>query len=209
MTGLGTGELARLLEALLPLPALPAARSIPPAPPPADPEDQVVLHYAAVPSPPASRENLLPDLSNVSPVPQVPVPDPAVAAVVAAHLVQQSWHIDSLQAPVVHSASHAVASTAGPKASQSAIDVPAYIAPFRHLPDRISPIDAASGRARPRRFAALLRGIGNLCTRAPLLVLLLAWLIAGLCGAMSNVWALGFLAIVGFGFYARVRRVRF
>lgn len=69
-----------------------------------------------------------------------------------------------------------------------------------------------------------------LWVRAPLLVLLLGWLAFGLVGgplalllrslwphawpgalidACYNLWAIGFLALVGFGFYARVRRIRF
>lgn len=72
--------------------------------------------------------------------------------------------------------------------------------------------------------------LGNLWFRAPLLVLLLSWLALGLAvglcsmvvralpvhgageslfGAFYDVWGLGFLALVGFGFWARVRRVRF
>lgn len=70
-----------------------------------------------------------------------------------------------------------------------------------------------------RRMAALLK---NLWRRAPLLVLLLGWLAAGLAGAVFaavfrqdlpasavgwffEIWALGFLALVLFGFYMRVR----
>jgi hypothetical protein len=70
----------------------------------------------------------------------------------------------------------------------------------------------------------------RLWSRAPLLVLLLAWFSVGLAGgALSalvriywpqalpgslvsagfDLWALGFLALVIFGFYTRVRRVRF
>lgn len=69
---------------------------------------------------------------------------------------------------------------------------------------------------------ALSPRLKNLWRRAPLLVLLLAWLIAGLMGAsiaillgeertsaliswIFEIWALGFLALVLFGFYMRVR----
>jgi hypothetical protein len=62
----------------------------------------------------------------------------------------------------------------------------------------------------------------SLWRRAPLLVLLLGWLVAGLFGGavaalflneraaaavavFFEIWALGFLALVGFGFYMRVR----
>ncbi len=72
--------------------------------------------------------------------------------------------------------------------------------------------------------------IRMLWMRAPLLVLLLAWLALGLIAgplsilfrssspgswpasllnAFYDVWAIGFLALAGFGFYARVRNVRF
>jgi hypothetical protein len=71
--------------------------------------------------------------------------------------------------------------------------------------------------------------IGSLWLRAPLLVLLLAWFAAGFAGGSIfallrswwpqtwpeslvaggfEVWGVGFLALVGFGFYARVRGVR-
>ena len=62
----------------------------------------------------------------------------------------------------------------------------------------------------------------NLWRRAPLLLLLLGWLAGGVAGGslvallrsdlppstvswFFEVWALGFLALVGFGFYMRVR----
>ena len=68
--------------------------------------------------------------------------------------------------------------------------------------------------------------IGELWRRAPLLVLLLGWLAAGLLGGSSyatlqswwpqpwlqpvfapafEIWGVGFLALIGFGFYSRVR----
>jgi hypothetical protein len=71
--------------------------------------------------------------------------------------------------------------------------------------------------------------IGKLWKRAPLLVLLAGWLAAGVAGGLMSivarklwpegwiaaqseagftVWALGFLALAGFGFYARVRQIR-
>jgi hypothetical protein len=71
--------------------------------------------------------------------------------------------------------------------------------------------------------------IGILWLRAPLLILLLAWFAAGFAGGCVyavlrhwwpetwpeslvtggfELWAVGFLALVGFGFYARVRNVR-
>jgi hypothetical protein len=71
--------------------------------------------------------------------------------------------------------------------------------------------------------------IRKLWLRAPLLVLLLAWLAAGFVGGLASailriywpqgwpeslaaagfeVWGVGFLALVMFGFYARVRDAR-
>lgn len=70
----------------------------------------------------------------------------------------------------------------------------------------------------------------TLWLRAPLLMLLLGWLGLGLVGGPASIllrslwpetwpaalidafyelWAIGFLALVGFGFYARIRRIQF
>ena len=93
---------------------------------------------------------------------------------------------------------------------------------------------AASGgllSALSRICARLLKLlVAKLWLRAPLLVLLLVWLIVGLaCGAVSAlirrywpdtlpaslvtggfaVWVTGFLALIAFGFYMRIRHVRF
>jgi hypothetical protein len=75
--------------------------------------------------------------------------------------------------------------------------------------------------------AAFRRRVAGTWARAPLLVLLLTWLSMGLLGGPVfrlmrsdlldsvlastawDLWALGFLGLVGFGFYVRVRRVRF
>ncbi len=72
--------------------------------------------------------------------------------------------------------------------------------------------------------------VNALWVRAPLLILLLAWFAIGLAGgtaclllgnlysrelltaitaAASEIWGLGFLALVGLGFYLRIRNVRF
>ena len=72
--------------------------------------------------------------------------------------------------------------------------------------------------------------VNALWVRAPLLILLLAWFALGLAGgtlclllgnlysrdlltaitaAASEIWGLGFLALVGLGFYLRIRNVRF
>jgi hypothetical protein len=84
----------------------------------------------------------------------------------------------------------------------------------------------AEGRAGGRIAATLKRLWG----RAPLLIVLLAWLLLGTTGGLVSllwrqlwvetwpgpvaaiafqVWGTGFLALVAFGFYARVRNVRF
>jgi hypothetical protein len=63
----------------------------------------------------------------------------------------------------------------------------------------------ASFKKLPERIRLLWR-------RAPLLVLLLAWLAVGIFGGILfsgfgfEFWALGFLALVGFGFYRTIRK---
>lgn len=79
-----------------------------------------------------------------------------------------------------------------------------------------------------RRTLAVMRAtLRNLWSRAPLLVLLVGWLLVGIMGGLVSmlwrqawvetwpaylsslafdVWGLGFLVLVGFGFYASVRR---
>lgn len=94
---------------------------------------------------------------------------------------------------------------------------------------RWAPADTAPPAEDPpaaRRGAV--RGVGALWSRAPLLVLLLGWLSLGLAGGAGwlwfrrfeapgeapswvsagfEIWALGFLALVSFGFYMRVRDI--
>jgi hypothetical protein len=61
---------------------------------------------------------------------------------------------------------------------------------------------AVAGRAAASR-------VQRLWKRAPLLVLLVAWLALGLTGLLGgDIWPIGLLALVGLGFYSRVRRVR-
>jgi hypothetical protein len=61
-------------------------------------------------------------------------------------------------------------------------------------------------------LSKLRAGLRRLWRRAPLLVLLLGWLAIGICGGLLfksfgfEFWALGFLALVGFGFYSTIRR---
>ncbi len=90
-------------------------------------------------------------------------------------------------------------------------------------------IAPGSAHAKPGLWSRWMPRIRRLWLRAPLLILLLAWLAAGLvAGSVSallrtcwpqiwpgslvasafEVWGLGFLALILFGFYARVRNVR-
>ena len=87
------------------------------------------------------------------------------------------------------------------------------------------PVDARiripRGTPRPR-LEAMVAGLRKFWRRAPLLVLLLGWLTVGLGGGsvlavfrdqwpaaaialFFEIWTIGFLALVGFGFYVRVR----
>jgi hypothetical protein len=61
-------------------------------------------------------------------------------------------------------------------------------------------------------FSGLAASLRVLWRRAPLLVLLLSWLAVGIFGGVLfksfnfEFWALGFLALVGFGFYSTIRK---
>jgi len=91
------------------------------------------------------------------------------------------------------------------------------------------PSERVSLRLARQWLASIGKWIGKLWLRAPLLVLLLAWLAIGLVGGSVfailrsywpqtwiesllaegfAVWGIGFLALVGFGFYTRVRNRR-
>lgn len=105
------------------------------------------------------------------------------------------------------------------------------------LPPIPVPLEMADAQTAPLDFEHALAGFrqrlvpwfANLWRRAPLLILLLAWLAAGFVGGSLfaflhhwwpetwpgsmvsggfDLWGVGFLALVGFGFYARVRNVR-
>jgi hypothetical protein len=100
-----------------------------------------------------------------------------------------------------------------------------------------APLSMADSRSAPIRSAHASLGLRNrwiprikrLWQRAPLLVMLLVWLATGFSGGCVfallrnywpdmwpeslvadgfEVWGLGFLALIGFGFYARVRNIR-
>lgn len=207
---LGSGEILRLLEAMLPLPKV---ERVPPehqsAPAPVR-EDEVILQYASVPHLVQSVENP-PAATSVS-VSQKAGSVSQVAAP-AIHLEQEA-----LQIPIAHAVSHVAYAIDHqlPAQAQALIDVPAYIPPvLQKQKDRLCKLEPArrGGVARWRQMAH--SGARKLWFRAPLLALLLAWLIAGLVAvavvplqAVFDIWALGFLALVGFGFYARVRNVR-
>jgi len=101
----------------------------------------------------------------------------------------------------------------------------------------LAPLSRAGTRSIPIRSGDVSQGwrnrliprIKRLWVRAPLLVLLLAWLAVGLLGGsvyrllrnywpqtwpedlVANsfeIWGVGFLALIAFGFYARVRNLR-
>jgi hypothetical protein len=114
--------------------------------------------------------------------------------------------------------------------SQASIDKYGYV------PSPVAPVpeDERSAAVDFERTLAAWRHrwmpwIGNLWLRAPLLVLLLAWFAVGFAGGSVfailrhwwpetwpgslvaggfELWGVGFLALIGFGFYARVRDVR-
>jgi len=85
-------------------------------------------------------------------------------------------------------------------------------------------------RALTQAIAGMAARLRSLWLRAPLLVLLLSWLLLGIAGGLGSVvwhrfwsetwpsylsaiafqvWGTGLLALIVFGFYARVRKVRF
>lgn len=89
--------------------------------------------------------------------------------------------------------------------------------------------DSAVRKSWAAMRSGALAKVSLLWRRAPLLMLLLGWLAMGLAGASGSIllkilspeawpaglmndlydlWAIGFLALVGLGFYARIRRVR-
>jgi hypothetical protein len=107
--------------------------------------------------------------------------------------------------------------------AQAAINTSVYPAA---LPEPVLGFAPGTARNGGRSFAAFARAtqsmVYRLWVRAPLLVLLLGWFGAGLgagvamlvfsaaaLNATFELWALGLLALVGFGFYMRVRNVRF
>jgi len=141
---------------------------------------------------------------------------PATLALLAERLVDAGGYANS-----IHSA----------EISQKIID-PSLWAPAPVIPERVLEQEEVSyiTGTRARTALATLRlwsdatvaGVKRLWRRAPLLALLLGWLLTGLVGASVallfrndlpasvtgwgfEIWALGFLALVGFGFYARVR----
>jgi hypothetical protein len=102
--------------------------------------------------------------------------------------------------------------------------------PQRWVPAEVAAALSDRARARIRisgaipwiRREVMVARLKRLWRRAPLLVLLLGWLAVGLVGGSAaavfrdewpvatvalcfEIWALGFLALVGFGFYMRVR----
>ncbi|MGH9653879.1 MAG: hypothetical protein ACRD6B_10510 [Bryobacteraceae bacterium] len=215
---LGSGEMLRLLEAMLPLPKLermPAEHKA--APTPAR-EDEAILRYAVISETVQSVtvqsvEN--PPVATLAPVLELvsqPADSVAQTAAAAPHLEQAV-----LQMPVAHALSHIGYASYHPGTvpTQGAIDVPAYIPPILQTENSSCKIEPAR-RVRVAGWGQVARGIRKLWLRAPLLVLLLSWLVAGLIAAavvplnaVFELWGLGFLALVGLGFYTRVRNIRF
>lgn len=140
---------------------------------------------------------------------------PKVAMVVAGRLLEAGGYANCIRSAQV---------------SQALIDrygyVPNPVAPAL-ADEEIVPIDFERALRRWRQQWA--PRVGHLWLRAPLLLLLLAWFAVGLAGGCVyamlrhwwpetwpeslvtggfELWAVGFLALVGFGFYARVRNVR-
>jgi len=112
------------------------------------------------------------------------------------------------------------------------VGVPAEASELRRMKVRdAAMLPGGAAREAMRRAASLMRGsLRTLWLRAPLLILLLAWLLLGIAGGLAsmlwrqisvetwpgalsavafNVWGTGFLALVALGFYAGVRKVRF
>lgn len=240
---IGSGDLLRILEAILKLPTPSEARSAAsaiPAPAPAR-EDEAVLQYGAVSQFAQTMGNLSAAVSpaistNGISVQQTPEAaaefaklDPAIAAAVAATVMHSAAHVASLEAPYASYSIH----NDGSALAQAALAASVYAAAFSQTADCGLKIDTLPVRAasdlRNRKGAmawgsAAWGGTRRLWRRAPLLVLLLGWLATGLCAGMAailfaasaapvnaifNLWAVGFLAIAGFGFYARVRNIRF
>lgn len=239
---LGSGDLLRILEAILKLPNPSEARNAGPAIPAPAParEDEAVLQYAAVsqfvqamgnPSTAVSRATSQTGVS-VQQAPEAIAElaklDPAIAAAVAATVVLGSGHVAALDTAYGSYAIH----SDGTGLAQTPVTGSIYAAAFSQATDYacrsdVMPVREATDSAG-RRWTGLgssaWSGTRRLWTRAPLLVLLLGWLAAGLCtgtaailfaasaapvNAIFEVWAIGFLAIVCFGFYARVRSIQF
>lgn len=206
----GSGDILRLLEAMLPLPELervPPEHQAVPAP---VRDDEAILQYASVLHLVQSVEN--PSAATPALVSQ----KPDIVAQVVAPTPQLEQAL--LQMPIAHAVSHtSYAINHQPAAQvQALIDVPAYMPPvLQREDDRLCGIEPAR-RGRVPVWGQIVRsGARKLWLRAPLLALLVAWLVAGLVAAafvplptVFDAWALGFLALVGLGFYARVRSVR-
>lgn len=210
MPALGSGDILRLLEAMLPLPnpeRVPTEHRAVPAP---VREDEAILQYASVLHLVQSSENL----PVATPAAVSQKPDIVAQVVAPAPRLEQAL----LQMPVAHAVSHTSYAINHQPAAQvrALIDVPAYLPPvLQGEEDRLCGIEPAR-RGRVPVWRQIVRsGARKLWLRAPLLALLVAWLVAGLVAAafvpvptVFDVWALGFLALVGLGFYARVRSVR-
>lgn len=214
---LGSGEILRLLEAMLPLPKLERVPAEYKAAPTPAREDEAILRYAVISQTLQSVEN--PSAATLAPVSQLASQLVLQQADIVAQTAAAAPHLEQavLQMPVAHELSHIGYASYHPGIvpTQGAIDVPAYIPPILQPETGSCKIEPAR-RVRVAGWGQVAGGIRKFWARAPLLVLLLAWLVAGLMAAavvplnaVFEAWGLGFLALVGFGFFARVRNIRF
>ena len=154
---------------------------------------------------------------------------PEVLLSLAARLLEAGGHVNSLRASQL-------AQTVAEGAQWAPAPVPAPVEDLAaaRIRSEIKPLAARPIRTAFSRSWDTLRkqtpvSVRVLWRRAPLLILLLAWLAVGIVGGSASwllrtlapdawpaalasagfdLWALGFLALVVFGFYMRVRRVR-
>lgn len=142
-----------------------------------------------------------------------PVTKPEIAILIAGRLLEAGGYANSMRSAEVSQLlinQYAFAPTAAPL----------HFADPRSIPIRSA---LASLALRNQWIPRIIR----LWQRAPLLVLLLVWFAAGFSGGCVyallrnywpwseslvadgfEIWGLGFLALIGFGFYARVRNIR-
>ncbi len=139
---------------------------------------------------------------------------PEAALLLAGHLLEAGGYANSVRSAEV---------------SQMWINQYGFAPVATSLPmAEVSSVPKRSANASPALRNRWTPRIKKLWQRAPLLVLLLGWFIGGLLGGAISatlrnywplpeslvnagfaIWAVGFLALIGYGFYARVRNIRF